>query len=490
MSRERQVRDNERCTLDTAVSPALISPQDTDAEASGVYERLFPLHEPIGKEEEATPPIVEGTVVESTVLTDDRVRSGWLGRRSMLRHGLMGVWVALTLVLVLALITDRAPELLGPLATLIPGLTPSASVTIIPDQSTVSAMLTATGVTGTPDSTRLQVQVRLLSVTSPARRGTGQATGIGHTGAQRSRGTLTFYNAATYPQTVAVGTVFTGADSTRVVNDAPAVIPAGDPPIEGQVTVAAHAAEVGPRGNIAALDINGTCCVPYVLVRNTGPFTGGQTARDYRVVVQQDIDGVGDSLLAPATQQAQATLQGQMQANEQPISPALCLPIIHTDHPAGSEATQVSVTVTVNCTVRVYDRQRVQQFATALLTQKAMSDLGTRYTLISAVTTDVKPAKRRGAAHGSLSLLVKAKGIWVYQFTEADIHHLSALVAGKSQVQAQILLMQQVGIRTVSITLAGGDRATFPSDPQYVRIVVLPLLGAGEVSEPVWNHRV
>jgi hypothetical protein len=55
--------------------------------------------------------------------------------------------------------------------------------------------------------------------------------------------------------------------------------------------VSAHAAITGPAGNIQAGDVYGPCCRLNVFAAN-GPFRGGQNARTYQIVTQQDINGV------------------------------------------------------------------------------------------------------------------------------------------------------------------------------------------------------
>jgi hypothetical protein len=119
-----------------------------------------------------------------------------------------------------------------------------------------------------------------------------------------AQGTLTFYNAAIYPQTIAAGTVLTGADGVRVVTDALAAIQAGNSPLFGVVTVSAHGALAGSRGNIAALDIDGLCCAAGVALKNTVEFTGGQDAQTYTTVRQAVIDDLARPLLDTLTQGA------------------------------------------------------------------------------------------------------------------------------------------------------------------------------------------
>jgi hypothetical protein len=119
----------------------------------------------------------------------------------------------------------------GPLAPFL--FRPTALVTIVPTRLDSQARLTITAVTGTPDPARHVVAARFVSATTPASEAFGQATGTAHVPATVAFGTLTFYNAATYPQTIAAGTVLTGADGVQVVTDTTAPLPAGNPPLFG-----------------------------------------------------------------------------------------------------------------------------------------------------------------------------------------------------------------------------------------------------------------
>lgn len=150
---------------------------------------------------------------------------------------------------------------------LLPILRPSATVTIIPVEQHISTSAT------------IQVQGRALTPLTLSESQTVAATGHKHQNATQAQGTITFYNGLFTSQTIAAGTVLTGADGMQVVTDQPAVIPAGTPPIYGHVTVSAHALNPGSQGNIASYDINQACCLTSVLAKNTQAFTGGETRR-------------------------------------------------------------------------------------------------------------------------------------------------------------------------------------------------------------------
>ena len=77
--------------------------------------------------------------------------------------------------------------------------------------------------------------------------------------------------------------------------------------MNGQVSVPAHATSSGPAGNIKAGDIYGPCCRVNVFAANSA-FRGGQDARSFPMVTQQDMDGAVTTLKASLTQSVQAAL--------------------------------------------------------------------------------------------------------------------------------------------------------------------------------------
>jgi hypothetical protein len=220
----------------------------------------------------------------------------------------------------------RDGNILGPWPTSAAPVPVNGYVTIVPTRMDRQATLVITAVMGTPDVPRQEVAARFVSATSPVRKASGKASGIEHIPATVARGTLTFYNAATYPQTIVAGTVLTGADSVQVVTDALAPIPAGNPPLFGVVTVSAHVALAGSHGNIAALEIDGLCCAAGVAVKNTAGFTGGQDVQTYATVRQADIDGLARPLLDTLTQDATSKVRSQTRPQEWMVTLPACAP--------------------------------------------------------------------------------------------------------------------------------------------------------------------
>jgi hypothetical protein len=271
--------------------------------------------------------------------------------------------------------------------------------------------------------------------------------------------------------------VLTGNDGVEIVTDAPAVIPAGNPPIEGEVTVPAHAAVIGPQGNIAPLDLNGLCCLAGISVKNTMAFHDGQYAYDFPMVTQADIDQAAGLLLAALTPQTQATLHAQVSPNERLAGPVQCQPAVIPDHPVGSNARQVTVSVQVTCHAETYDDGAVMRLVTGALLQNASTTLGTDYALRGTINTTITPAGAPPHAKpGTLTLLVTGQGVWVYQVRTAEQARLTKLIAGLSRQQATHVLQQQehdhLAAIHIQITGLWARDTTLPTDPARIHLLV------------------
>jgi hypothetical protein len=359
-----------------------------------------------------------------------------------------------------------------------PVVTLAATVTLVPETKTLSTTLTVTALsTGTPDQARKQVAARLLSVSSPTQSQTVPTTGIGHAPARVGEGTVIFYNAAPYSQTVVAGTLLTGADGIEIVTDAPAAIPAGNPPTFGIATVPAHAAVIGPQGNIAPLDLNGLCCIAGISVKNTTAFHDGQDAYDYPMVTQADIDQAARPLLATLTPETQASLQAEVHPNERLVGQVGCQPAVTPDHPVGSDASQVTVSVSVICHAQVYDYEAVVRLVNTTLMQQATTTLGTDYALRGTISTTITQAGAPPHAKpGTLTLLVTGLGVWVYQVSTAEQARLTKLLAGLSrQAAVQVLQQQEAGhLAGIHIQITGlwASDTTLPTNPTRIHLLV------------------
>jgi hypothetical protein len=329
-------------------------------------------------------------------------------------------------------------------------LTPTVTVTIVPQTHTVTTIadLPAAAI-GAHEFAPLTLS---LSQTVPA-------TGTGHQNAQQATGTLTFYNGLFTPQSIAQGTVFTGSDGIQVATDGSVTIPANTPPVDGQATIGAQTVLPGHNGNIAAGAISITIGNG-VLVKNS-QFRGGQDARTFSIVTPADLQQVITHLTPRVLQSAQAALSAQLQPGEQLFSPA-CNPTTNTDHQPGDEATQVKVTVAETCTTGAYNQQAVQARGERLLNAKART-LGKGYRLVG----DIHPTML--AKQETPSMRVQFTGMYVYQI---DQQALTTLIAGQPKQHALLLLAGMAGIQHA--TIAGiADDTPLPLDTTHIHFMLL-----------------
>jgi len=351
---------------------------------------------------------------------------------------------------------------------LYPLLTASATITIIPASTEITTSTSITVVPGTANAARHQISGRTLGALTLTQEHTIKTTGTGHQEALQAHGFIILYNASLAPQTLAFGELLESSSGVEVVTDQDITIPAGNGATNGEATVSAHALQAGPGGNIGAGAINGPCCRAYVIARNTA-FTGGQDARNFQMVTEQDINGAITTIKTSLNQSVQAALQAQVYPDETLITPIPCTPTITSDHKAGEEAQRVTVTINQTCTGIVYNTQALQALVTQLVTKQATKQLDTHYALAGSVQATV--IKSTVQPDKTVELQVKGIGGWVYQFTEAQLHDMTAQLAGKNETEAKQILLQMEGIQSVSITLECA--ATLPTNPEHIQILLV-----------------
>jgi len=358
----------------------------------------------------------------------------------------------------------------------VPLVTASATVTIIPVQHEITASTTLSVVTGgVANLTHQQVPGRRLSSLALSQAETVPTTGRGFQQARQAHGMLTFYNALPQVQSIPSGTLLTRASGIQIVTEQDAVIPAGTGAVNGEASVTAHAIQTGPQGNIAAGTITGTCCRAYVLVTNRSPFGGGQDARTFPKVLQQDISGAVSTLKTSLSQSVQAALQTQVHPDETLITPVPCTPTVTASHTAGEEAVQVTVTVEDTCSGETYVTQALHAQITQVVIQQASTQLGSGYALVGDIQVTVTPSRSADQQQqGTLTLQVSGTSTWAYQFDETHLQHIAHLIAGKSREQAMQILLHQPGVNQVSMTISGtGSPTSVPADASRIHLLVL-----------------
>jgi hypothetical protein len=310
---------------------------------------------------------------------------------------------------------------------------------------------------------------RVLNPITLSQSQTARATGHGHQDARAATGELTFYNGQFQSVFVPAGTVLTGADGVQAITDADATIPAGNPPTYGQATVSAHAGNAGSSGNMAAFDINQTCCAASVLVKNTAPFQGGQDERDFQTVTRNDISQTAAPLKTNLAESVQGALQGQLKRGEQ-LQTLPCSTIVTSDHQPGQEATAVTVTASETCSALAYNGQELTDKVTQLLNRQAIKQLGAGYSLLEPPQITVTGAISARQA----TLSSRAVSRWAYAISSGEERHIKAVIAGKNTQEATRLLLSLPGTLSAAIQWSGfGDAARLPKNTRYIRISIV-----------------
>jgi virulence-associated protein VagC len=286
------------------------------------------------------------------------------------------------------------------------------------------------------------------------------ATGTESQPASQARGMITFLNGGSQAVAIPQGFLLTGQDGVQVSTDHSVTVPVGDP--VGQAAVGARAVNVGPQGNIAALDISGSTSIQGVLAKNYAPFTGGQDASSYQAVSSRDLQDAADGLETTLTQGLLTRSTRLVPPGKGLVTPLSCRRHITSDKPVGSAATQVRVTVEEICQGSFYDSAAAAAVARRTLVQHSYVLLSSTLKLL------VSPGPR-----SSLVLCqVLASGMLRYQWTERQLRGLALLVTGKTEKQGRFLLMEQEHITAVFIQIQGRDTGMLPDDPHRIHLMV------------------
>jgi len=394
-------------------------------------------------------------------------------------HPYRTILVIVAVLLLLGVSLAYLPAVRNTLPPVVPLLSNAVDVTITPASRTLNQSYPLTAVIGNADPAQMQVQARMATSPAQIQQKTANATGMRKTAGAQAKGQLLFLNGAFVSQTVPVGTMFTGNDGVQVVSDENAVIPAADTNTNtaGRISVAAHSVSTGIKGNIAAQNINVACCVANksVFVRNDMPFAGGQDPKSYAFVQQSDEDAVANPLKGPLSQQGVMALRGQLAPNEQPataLSAGACTPNVTSDQPigdTGANVTSANVTVSVTCSIEVYDSAAAKAIAARQLTARAASMLGNGY-----APRDSRALREDITIQGidqqrTVALSVQARGTWLYHFSASQRQSIAHQLVGKSRAAALQLLQQTPGISAVAIP----TRVTaLPNDTTRINLIV------------------
>ncbi len=269
------------------------------------------------------------------------------------------------------------------------------------------------------------------------------------------------------------GTTLTGSDGITIISDQNAIAFLGRP-----AYFRAHVSSPGSYGNIPAHGFY--LGVPHGLgnsavLYNTTPFTGGHDKGSYAFVQQNDIAAGEHTLTSTVKQSTLDALHAKMAASEQWVQTPRCTRRATSDGTIGEQVQNFHVTVTATCSGEVYDTQTIQAVATRELTIAASSELGVHYQLLGEIATTITGVQVLNKRQGILTVSLRAVGIWVYRFTNAEKQRLALMISGKRVEEAQTLLVQQSAIEQVTVTTMYSFWIwnTIPTDVKKISITIL-----------------
>lgn len=336
----------------------------------------------------------------------------------------------------------------------LPIWTATATVLITPESKTVEQKdVSLSSSTGLP--------MTILPMVSQQESRRVKATGVGVHQATKAWGSVTFYNAASYTQTIATGELLTSPDGVQVETTAPAYLPAANPPVEGEASVNASSVLAGSGGNTGAF--SGACCKQLVTIQ-TSDFTGGSDARTFPTPTKADISGA-TAALAPQVQQYLQSKLTLLTGSGNSLVQGQCTQVVSSDIQPGQEVTngqRVMVTVQQSCQDASYRQSDLDSAATHILNQSDPSYILAHLSAdILAAHIDAKKAR--------VTLSLHLVGLYVYQFSNAAIAHIQQQLVGMDKGKAFSLLLEQPGIASVGIT---SQRQTLPGSADRIHILL------------------
>ncbi len=380
-------------------------------------------------------------------------------------------------LIAIVLLVVLVPLLIYYALTILPAS--AATITITPTSKQLTQTYEVDAVTGTPDVTQHQAPAYTITFTTPAKTQTVPASGHGHQNATAAKGTLTFSQVGQNSD-IATGQTITGSDGIQVVTDQAFSINVGQ-----TVQVPAHAVVAGSCCNIGTDDFDFQVGVinpvtqaqmTTVFVENQQPFSGGQDAFDYNYVKQSDIDGVANAFVGQLTTAAQAGVEHQVKANQQPLTDMQCSPNIKPDHKVNDRVDNVTVAVTVTCSREYYVPQEIQNAALGAFKADAQTKYGANYQLSGNAVIGT-PQISAPLASGTVALKVKLDGIWVYHFSASQQQQIIQSILAKSQSNANDVLLHTVGVNKAAITTSGGIGWALPASPSSIKFVTVNIPG-------------
>ncbi|HLG78496.1 MAG TPA: hypothetical protein VKX46_18930 [Ktedonobacteraceae bacterium] len=236
--------------------------------------------------------------------------------------------------------------------------------------------------------------------------------------------------------------------------------------------VQAHATNEGSNGNIPAYDIQGryeivdsltNVVLGSAYLENPQSFSGGMDSHDYTYVQQSDIDSLANPMKQQLLNNADAQLKQEMGKQDVALGDKNCTNSVTTDHAAEEEASQVKVTVTVSCSVTVYNRQELFDAARKVQARAVTQRFGSGYVPQTTLTYGAELPD-----NNNTHLLIPVEGWWIYGF---DARRIANDFTHRIIWQANSDLSSNVGIQSFNLTTSGFG-GSLPSTASQIKMIL------------------
>jgi hypothetical protein len=359
----------------------------------------------------------------------------------------------------------------------IPGSTSVATVTIQVQQKSESNtfVLVASSKVQQTDLEKRTIPARSLSdkVSSPK--------SVNTTGQRTVAGTAAIGNAVFTNPTVL--DVLINPDAVFIANNIrfhliqPLLVPARQNGHDGQQTGQLEALDIGQAGNIGPHALDGNkCCNEAILVSNVESFSGGKDSRTVKTVADADIAGAKQALKKDLQDQVKQRLQKKLQGDEVMAGTPIYNISASSDISVGQDADKVTVTVTVEGAVTVYNRATAEEAARDLLINQAKRDFGDGYSFyklqdkIAVVSTS--PSSNQGTGKNEpVYLNVTVRGLWLYTISDEQLKQWRDAIKNTGKDVAATYLKSRPGVAGVTIQLPIGSEQ-LPGDIADIKIEI------------------
>lgn len=298
-------------------------------------------------------------------------------------------------------------------------------------------------------------------------------TGKGNTG-EKAKGEVTVYNKTTTGKTLPKGTVLLHGDLRFTLDSDVGLASASDTGeglAFGKTAVNVTAGSIGPQSNIPPGSTFTFKDFPEISygAKNTNGFAGG-TSREVTSVSKEDQTKLEEQLMQQLLAQSRQEITQTLSSGEQLIDETLETEVTSKkfSHDVGSEAKEVTLTLSIRATIRAYQKEELSQLAQTTFPSPPGDFLKSPRTVTAAV--EKITTEKNGTNNADVR-------ITAYFLPAVDTEAIRQQLAGKSFDQAKAYageLANIGGIRILHRQMLPGvlKRLPFRKDNIIVETVV------------------